>query len=32
MEFMKNFGFQLSIFLRKKFHDFPKFYAKISNP
>jgi len=31
-EFMKNFGFQMSIFFRKIFHDFPKFFDKISNP
>jgi len=32
MEFMKNFGFQMSIFFRKVFHDFLKFFDKISNP
>ena len=32
MEFEKNFGFQMSIFFRKIFHDFPKFFEKISNP
>jgi len=32
MEFMKNFGFQMSIFFRKIFQDFPKFFDKISNP
>ena len=32
MEFMKNFGFQISIFFRKMFHDFPKIFDKISNP
>jgi len=31
MEFTKNFGFQMSIFFRKNFHDFPKFFDKISN-
>jgi len=31
MEFMKNFGFQISIFFLKTFHDFPKFFDKISN-
>jgi len=25
---MKNFGFQISIFLWKIFHDFPKFFEK----
>jgi len=30
-EFMKNFGFQMSIFFRKIFHDFSKFFDKISN-
>jgi len=25
---MKNFGFQMSIFFRKIFHDFPKFFDK----
>ena len=29
---MKNFGFQMSIFFRKIFHDFPKFFDRISNP
>ena len=29
---MKNFGFQMSISFRKIFHDFPKFFDKISNP
>jgi len=28
MDFMKNFGFQMSIFFRKIFHDFPKFFDK----
>ena len=28
MEFMKNFGFQMAIFFRKIFHDFPKFLRK----
>jgi len=32
MEFMMNFGFQMSIFFRKIFHDFPKFFDKIFNP
>jgi len=32
MESMKNFGFQMSIFFRKIFRDFPKFFDKISNP
>jgi len=32
MEFMNNFGFQMSIFFLKIFHDFPKFFDKISNP
>jgi len=32
MEFMKNFGFQMSIFFREMFHDFPKIFDKISNP
>jgi len=32
MEFMKNFGFQMSVFFRKIFHDFPKFFDKIFNP
>jgi len=31
MEFMKNFGFQMSIFFRKIFYDFPKFFDKMSN-
>jgi len=31
MEFMKNFGFQMSIFFRKVLHDFSKFFDKISN-
>ena len=29
---MKNFGFQISKFFRKIFHDFPKFFDKIFNP
>jgi len=29
---MKNFGFQMSVFFRKVFHDFSKFFDKISNP
>ena len=29
---MKNFGFQMSIFFRKTFYDFPKIFDKISNP
>jgi len=28
MEFMKDFGFQMSIVFRKIFHDFPKFLRK----
>ena len=32
MEFMKNFGFQMSIIFRKTFHDFSKLFDKISNP
>ena len=28
---MKNFGFLMSIVFRKIFHDFPKFFDKISN-
>jgi len=32
MEFMKNFLFQMSIFFSKTFHDFPKFFDKVSNP
>jgi len=32
MEFMRNFGFQMSIFFRKMLHDFPKIFDKISNP
>ena len=28
---MKNFGFQMSLFFIKIFHDFPKFFDKISN-
>jgi len=32
MEFMKNFGFQMFIFFRKIFNDFPKFFDKIPNP
>jgi len=28
MEIMKNFGFQMSIFFRKTFHDFPKIFDK----
>ena len=31
MEFMKNFGFQMSIFFVETFHDFPNFFDKISN-
>jgi len=30
MEFMKKFWFQMSIFFRKTFHDFPKIFDKIS--
>ena len=29
---MKNFQFQMFIFFRKTFHDFPKIFGKISNP
>jgi len=29
---MKNFGFQMSIYFRKMFQDFPKIFDKISNP
>jgi len=29
---MKNFGFQMSVYFRKVFHDFSKFIDKISNP
>ena len=32
MEFMKNFGFQMFVFIRKVFDDFSKFFDKISNP
>ena len=32
MDFIKNFGFQMSIFFKKMFHDFPKIFDKISNP
>ena len=32
MDFMKNFGFQMSKFFRKIFHDFQKLLDKISNP
>ena len=32
MEFMKNFGFQITLFFRNIFHDFPKLFDKISNP
>jgi len=28
----KNFGFQMSIFFRKIFHEFPKFFDKIFHP
>jgi len=31
MEFLNNFGFQMSIFFRKTFHDFQKIVDKISN-
>jgi len=31
MEIVNNFGFQMSIFVRKIFHDFPKIFDKISN-
>ena len=31
MKFMKNFEFQMSTFFRKIFHDFPKFFDRISN-
>ena len=29
---MKNFGFQMSIFFKKIFYDFPQFFDKMSNP
>ena len=32
MEFGNNFGFQMAIFFRKMFHDFPKIFGKISDP
>jgi len=32
MEFMMSFGFQMSIFFRKIFHDFSKFFDQIFNP
>ena len=32
MEFMMNIVFQMSIYFRKIFHDFPKFFDKIFNP
>ena len=32
MEFMKNFGFEMSVFFRKVLHDFSKFFDKMSNP
>ena len=32
MEFVNNFGFQMSLPFRKPFHDFPKIFDKISNP
>jgi len=32
MEFMKNFGFQMTIFFRKTLHDLPRIFDKISNP
>ena len=32
MEFIKNFGFQITLFFRNIFQDFPKFMDKISNP
>jgi len=28
MKFVNNFGFQMSIFFRKTFHDFPKILTK----
>jgi len=31
MEFVSSFGFQMSIFFRKMFHDFQKIYDKICN-
>jgi len=30
MKFLKNFGFQMSIFFRKILHDFPTFFENIS--
>jgi len=32
MKFVNNFGFQISIFVRKLFHHFPKFFDNIPNP
>jgi len=32
MGFMKNFGFQMSIFFWKTLRDFAKFFDKIANP
>jgi len=32
MEYMMNFGFQMSILFRKMFYDFQKIFDKISNP
>jgi len=32
MDFMKNFGFQMSVFFGKVLHDFSKFFDKISIP
>jgi len=32
MEFMKYFGFQMSVFFRKVLHEFLKFFDKISIP
>jgi len=31
MEFVSSFGFQMSIFFRKMFHDFQKIFDKICN-
>jgi len=28
---MENFGFQMSVFFRKVFHDFPTFFDKMDN-
>ena len=32
MKFMNNFGLQMSIFFRKLFYYFPKFFDNIPNP